>query len=171
MKIVDLAGRQPGKVMEKTRKIMTLVIVHDHPRILLGMKKRGFGVGKWNGFGGHVEAGETIEEAARRELKEEAGIIAGVIEKIGVNEFSCQEGEDVLEVHIYKTTDFSGIPKESEEMSPRWFFVDEIPFDKMWSSDVYWFPYLMKGKKFYGRYLFDDNDKVVDYSLNEVEDL
>ena len=37
------------------------------------MKKRGFGAGKWNGFGGKVEPGETIVEAAVREVKEECG--------------------------------------------------------------------------------------------------
>ena len=37
------------------------------------MKKRGFGVGKWNGFGGKVEAGETVVEAAAREVTEECG--------------------------------------------------------------------------------------------------
>jgi len=34
--------------------------------ILLGYKKRGFGAGKWNGFGGKVEIGETVEDAAKR---------------------------------------------------------------------------------------------------------
>lgn len=34
--------------------------------ILLGMKKRGFGMGKWNGFGGKIEGDETTEEGARR---------------------------------------------------------------------------------------------------------
>ena len=28
--------------------------------ILLGRKKRGFGVTKWNGFGGKIETGETF---------------------------------------------------------------------------------------------------------------
>ncbi|CAN0505072.1 unnamed protein product, partial [Ectocarpus sp. 12 AP-2014] len=36
----------------------------DSKEILLGMKKRGFGEGKWNGFGGKVESGESVEEAA-----------------------------------------------------------------------------------------------------------
>jgi len=31
-------------------------------RILLGRKKRGMGFGKWNGFGGKIEAGETMRE-------------------------------------------------------------------------------------------------------------
>lgn len=47
-------------------KIMTLMFVLDSGRVLLGMKKRGFGVGRWNGFGGKVQAGETVEEGAIR---------------------------------------------------------------------------------------------------------
>ena len=44
-----------------------------HRRVLLGMKKRGFGVGKWNGFGGKLHANETMVECAARELHEESG--------------------------------------------------------------------------------------------------
>jgi len=47
-------------------KVLTLAFVRRHGEILLGYKKRGFGVGKWNGFGGKVETGETIEDAAKR---------------------------------------------------------------------------------------------------------
>jgi hypothetical protein len=32
-------------------------------QLLLGVKKRGFGEGWWNGFGGKVHKGESIEEA------------------------------------------------------------------------------------------------------------
>lgn len=49
-----------------SRKLLTLVFIIEPERILLGMKKRGFGAGWWNGFGGKVQADETIEEAARR---------------------------------------------------------------------------------------------------------
>lgn len=47
-------------------KLLTLVLVVQPGRVLLGMKKRGFGAGRWNGFGGKVQPGEAIEEAARR---------------------------------------------------------------------------------------------------------
>lgn len=46
--------------------------------VMMGMKKRGFGVGKWNGFGGKVEAGESNEQAAIRELEEESSVVAKV---------------------------------------------------------------------------------------------
>lgn len=49
-----------------TTKLYTLVLVMQPQRVLLGMKKRGFGAGLWNGFGGKVQLGETVEQAARR---------------------------------------------------------------------------------------------------------
>lgn len=50
-----------------TRKALTLTLVRSGAgEILLGLKKRGFGEGKWNGFGGKVEPGETIPQAAAR---------------------------------------------------------------------------------------------------------
>lgn len=48
------------------RKILSLVFVRESTKILLGYKKRGFGQGRWNGFGGKVEQGETVEEGAIR---------------------------------------------------------------------------------------------------------
>ncbi|MEA3323508.1 MAG: NUDIX domain-containing protein, partial [Patescibacteria group bacterium] len=53
---------------------LTLIIVFNENKILLGMKKRGFGVGKWNGFGGKVEKNENIFESVERELLEESGL-------------------------------------------------------------------------------------------------
>jgi len=137
------------------KKILTLCIINQGEQVLLGMKKRGFGAGRWNGFGGKVEEGETIEEAALRELREEAGIEALDIMKRGVLDFEFQNDEKVLEVHVFLITKFNGSPRETEEMKPAWFQIDEIPFNRMWSDDPYWLPLLLAGKKFKGRFLFD----------------
>ena len=72
------------------RKILTLCIVHQHTKVLLGMKKRGFGAGRWNGFGGKLEEGESIEESIKREIKEEAGIDINDLNKIGIIEFEFE---------------------------------------------------------------------------------
>ena len=74
--------------MEFVRKKLTLVLLHQGGRVLLGMKKRGFGAGKWNGFGGKVEGVETVVQAAQRELQEEAGITALDLTLCGTLKFS-----------------------------------------------------------------------------------
>jgi 8-oxo-dGTP diphosphatase/2-hydroxy-dATP diphosphatase len=142
--------------------------------ILLGYKKRGFGEGRWNGFGGKVEEGETIESAAKRELREESGIEAVAMQEVGVLDFSFQNDPKILEVHIFKVTEFTGAPAESEEMRPQWFAFDKIPFDGMWSDDIYWVPLLLSGKLFKGAFLFDKpssldcSAKIVSQELREV---
>ena len=147
------------------KKILTLCIVHQQTKVLLGLKKRGFGMGRWNGFGGKIHDGETIEEAAHRELTEEAGIVAFDLNKLGILEFSWEGKPEILEVHIFKALDFKGEPAETEEMKPQWFDVSEIPFDKMWPDDKYWFPLFLADKKFNGRFLFDESDNVLEHSL------
>ena len=49
--------------------------VRDDGSILLGRKRRGMGYGKWNGFGGKIEPGETMRQCACRELFEECGLV------------------------------------------------------------------------------------------------
>lgn len=153
---------------KRPRKLLTLATVHDHPRVLLGMKKRGFGAGRWNGFGGKVHEGESVEEAARRELREESGIEADRLEELGVLQFEFEHEETILEVHIFKVISWSGDAVESEEMRPQWFTVDEIPFKNMWSDDLYWFPLFLQGKRFKGRFLFD-RPSTPDYASRILE--
>lgn len=150
---------------------MTLSFVHEHPRILLAMKKRGFGAGRWNGYGGKLEDGETLEEGLKRETKEEVEIDIVRSRKVGVLDFEFQGNPEILEVHIYKIDEYAGEPQETEEMSPQWFTIDEIPFKDMWPDDVYWFPLFLKDALFKGRFLFGENDAVLEYDLTEVERL
>jgi 8-oxo-dGTP diphosphatase / 2-hydroxy-dATP diphosphatase len=154
---------------------LTLCIPVKDNQVLLGMKKRGFGAGRWNGFGGKMEKGETIEQATLRELYEEVGIKDGKLSKAGVLDFSFQNGEKkVLEVHIFKLTDFIEKPQETEEMRPQWFSFEEIPFSQMWSDDIFWFPLFLDNKLFEGEFVFDKpsnaeySAKIISQRLNEV---
>ncbi len=153
--------------MEK--RVLTLCILHQKNRVLLGMKKRGFGEGKWNGFGGKVEEGETIEEATIRETEEEAGVTVANLKAHGVLEFRFLEKPDeILEVHIFGTRDYTGTPTESEEMRPVWYKVDDIPYDDMWPDDIYWLPELLKGKCFEGTFFFGKDGGIVENTFSLV---
>ncbi|MBI5005002.1 MAG: 8-oxo-dGTP diphosphatase [Candidatus Lloydbacteria bacterium] len=153
------------------KKVLTLCIVHQHPNVLLGMKKRGFGAGRWNGFGGKVTKEETIEDAAKREMREEAGIELKNLDKVGIVEFEFLGNPEILEVHVFRSDDFSGEPTESEEMKPQWFHVDEIPFKDMWPDDIHWMPLFLSGKKFKGKFLFGESDVILEKNLMEVEEM
>ncbi len=150
------------------KKELTLLIIQKDNKILLGIKKRGFGMGKWNGFGGKVEKDETIEDGARRELFEEAGISVNSIEKIGVLNFIWEhKKEEALEVNIFKATDFVGEPQETEEMKPQWFSITEIPFEKMWADDKYWMQLFLNNKKFEGKFIFDEHNHIIEHELHQ----
>jgi 8-oxo-dGTP diphosphatase/2-hydroxy-dATP diphosphatase len=153
------------------KKLLTLCIIHRHPKILLGMKKRGFGAGRWNGFGGKVSEEETVEDAAKREIKEEAGIEVKNLDRAGIIDFEFKDNSEIWQVHIFKSDDFSGEPAESEEMRPQWFHVDEIPFKEMWPDDIYWMSLFLGGKKFKGRFLFDGLDAILEQELTEVSEI
>ncbi|KAK7484675.1 hypothetical protein BaRGS_00024083 [Batillaria attramentaria] len=153
------------------KKVLSLVFVRDASRILLGLKKRGFGQGWWNGFGGKVEPGETIHEGALRELKEEAGVTGHELQEVGLLKFEFVGDPVLLEVHVFSTTKYTGQPSESEEMKPRWFDVDDLPFSQMWADDSLWFPLLLKGSKFSGYFLFKGHHEILKYTLDEVERL
>ena len=152
------------------KKVLTLCHIHQPPRLLLGYKKRGFGVGRWNGFGGKVKAGETIIEAAKREVKEEAGLIVEDLRPMGVINFEFVDNGEHHEVHIFKVTKFISEPIETEEMKPQWFLTDQIPFEQMWPGDKYWLPLLIADKRFEGKVVFGGSDKLLDYQVREVSD-
>jgi len=153
------------------RTITTLCIIHQHPKILLGMKKRGFGAGRWNGFGGKVKPDETVEEAARREFGEEAGVYIKNMTQVGLIEFSSKGKDEIIEVNIFRADDYEGEPTESEEMKPQWFFVDQIPFKEMWPDDLHWMPLFLKGRKFKGKFLFGEKDVILEKELAIVKEI
>ncbi|TSC59537.1 MAG: nudix (nucleoside diphosphate linked moiety X)-type motif 1 [Parcubacteria group bacterium Gr01-1014_107] len=158
------------KLSPKKEKVLTLCIVYKHPKVLLGYKKRGFGAKRWNGFGGKVKGGESVEEAARRELKEEAGLIVKDLEKAGELSFEFRSSGEELKVHVFRVSDFSGKERESKEMKPQWFFMDEIPFKEMWPDDPYWLPLFFTGRFFRGRFIFEDEEKLKEHSVEVCED-
>lgn len=158
------------------KKILTLMMIlkkanpNSNPKILLGMKKKGFGQGKWNGFGGKVEKNEGIFDAAVREVKEECGLEILNAKFVGFITFEYEiDKKAPMHVHIFKSEEFAGDPIETAEMIPQWFEIDEIPYEKMWKDDVYWYPYLFADKYFYGKFLFSDYENILSYNLKESE--
>lgn len=130
-------------------KLVTLLFLRREDWILLAMKKRGFGAGKWNGVGGKAAPGETARQAIIRECQEEIGVTPGSLRLVGKILFLASDdptfGHDA---RIFVADNWEGEPIETEEMRPAWFQTNQIPYDTMWSDDQYWLPALLKGKSF-----------------------
>ncbi|XP_015788115.1 7,8-dihydro-8-oxoguanine triphosphatase-like isoform X2 [Tetranychus urticae] len=156
--------------MIRPRKIYNLVLVTDQQnnQVLLGYKKRGFGVDKWSGFGGKVDIGEDIEVSVKRELFEESSLIAEEIVKVGILCFDSDTYSCVHEAHVFQVPKFSGNPTESDEMKPKWFPIDSIPYDQMWRDFQYWWPYFRKGQLFSAFFMYQGLEVITDYRLITV---
>ena len=134
--------------------------------ICLAMKKRGFGVNRWNGVGGKVEEGETIECAAIRETQEEIGVEIKDINKVAelLFYFPHNPAWD-QKVSVYFSEHWEGVPTESEEMRPRWFSSDDLPFNDMWPDDRFWVPEVIVGKFVKAKFVFGEGDVIQEMVL------
>ncbi|MGO8957869.1 MAG: 8-oxo-dGTP diphosphatase [Streptosporangiaceae bacterium] len=120
------------------------------PEVLLGLKKSGFGAGKWVGLGGHIEAGEKPAAAAVREVCEESGLVvpADSLQHMASIEFrfparpSWDQTADVFVTSVYQ-----GEAEESDEVAPRWFGEHELPLGLMWDDAKYWLPLVLAGER------------------------
>jgi 8-oxo-dGTP diphosphatase / 2-hydroxy-dATP diphosphatase len=140
-----------------------------HRELLLGMKKRGFGIGKWNGYGGKLEPNETIEQCAVRELQEECSITANNMTRKGYIVFKMIELNKILRVHVFESWDFSGEAIETEEMRPMWYKESEVPFDGMWPDDKFWLPLVLEGKSILARFVFEDEETILEHDVKVQE--
>lgn len=158
----------------KYRRVYTLAFVRAGSSLLLGMKKRGFGQGRWNGFGGKLESGETALQAAVRELREESGLLADQTstKHVGRLEFEFESQPELMQVEVFtvNSENCTGDVQESDEMKPQWFSLDQLPFDKMWPDDKHWFPRMLGGHLFFGTFLFRGHDHIVNFELRDSDD-
>src|SRR6056297_1872981 len=109
-----------------------IVITDEKNRILLQRRKDN---NSWSLIGGSMEPGETFEETAKIEAKEEAGITLNKLELIKV--FSGKEmyhrypnGDEVYNVAgIFLVKDYSGeiIVNDHESHEHKFFDIKEIP--------------------------------------------
>lgn len=133
------------------------------------MKKRGFGEGRWNGYGGKVKAEESIAAAAIRELHEEANVTIkeADMRKVALNIFySPIHGQ--VDVHTYIVEKWEGEAEETEEMRPQWYSFDGIPYGEMWQDDQHWVPKALAGETFKGEFWFDEKDNITKFVFSEA---
>jgi 8-oxo-dGTP diphosphatase len=119
--------------MEKVVKVgVGLYIFNEKNQVLLGLRKSTHATGTWCPPGGHMEFGETNEQTAVREAKEETGLqietkdisFAGV-----TNDFFKESNKHYITLHM-SCHKFSGTPRVMEPdkcAEWRWFDMDKLP--------------------------------------------
>lgn len=152
-------------------KQLTLVFLRRDDEVLLAMKKRGFGEGRWNGVGGKLEPGETKVQAMLRETEEEIGVRLTRYEKVAQIAFDelYQGARTTMNVTVYTSDAWQGEPTESDEMRPQWFALDEVPYGDMWPDDEYWLPAVLAGEKLTASFELDAQDIIVAHEVTRVE--
>lgn len=156
-----------------TEKVCTLIFLVKEGKILLAMKKRGFGSGRYNGMGGKLEPNENMETALVRETQEEIGVTPINYWKVAEHDFIQKESGAPwrMYVHAYLCDKWEGEPIETDEMTPKWFAIEDIPYGTMWQGDEYWLPHVLAGNKVNGQYTFDENDAMLSHTIDIVDEL
>ena len=141
--------------------IATLGIVLQNGNVLLGEKKKGeIGTGVLSGPGGKLERGETFPECLIRETREELEIEldADSLELAAVIDFYVARKLD-FRVYVYRTEKFQGDIQETGEMIPAWFPLNDLPYERMFESDVHWFLKAARGNPFRANVYYKERAK------------
>ena len=128
-------------------------------------KENDFHEGKWNGVGGKLEKGETPEECAIREIKEETGLTAKNLKLKGIitePEFDNQKND--WYIFVFVIDKFTGKIIDSNEGNLEWIHNDKLTELNLWPSDKIFIPWTFEDK-FFSIKLVYKNKEFKDYSV------
>lgn len=109
-------------------KLVTVVVIGHAGKILLGKRNMNPALGKWTFFGGYVDRGEKVEDAAIREVKEETNLDVQLDTLLGL--YSEQDNPHVLVAYAASILDddTSALAPQPDEISELAFFtLEELP--------------------------------------------
>lgn len=146
-----------------SKQKLVLCILERDGKYLLPLKERKLGAGRRNGLGGKVESTDaSLEDAARREIREEAAVEIVRMERVG--ELEVTMPKETVELYIFHVTDFTGEPTEQEGQGMKdfqWFDKSALPFELMWPSDQAWYSHFLNGERFRGTMQLDEQGRVL----------
>jgi len=108
-------------------RVGVAVIVEKDDKVLMGLRKsKSHGNNTWQFPGGHLEYGESFEECAKREVKEETGLDVDDLEVVGVTNDYFEDTKKHYVTVFVRAKKVSGtlINKEPEKCE-RWVWIEK----------------------------------------------
>ncbi len=148
-------------------KLATLCyVIHDDKTLMLyrNKKENDYHEGKWNGLGGKFEQGETPEECAIREIREESGLSVKDPNLKGIITFPMFDGKDDWYVFIFTFNGYEGKLIDSSEGELAWIDNDKLTDLNLWEGDSVFLPWLYQEKFFSAKFIYEDG-KYIDHEV------
>ncbi|MFM9412831.1 NUDIX hydrolase [Peptococcus simiae] len=122
--------------------------------------------GKWIGVGGKFLPGESPDECARREIREETGLVPETLAYRGIVTF-CYDEAPPEYMHVYLGTVDSRDLTPCDEGTLRWVPEEEVPALALWPGDRLFLPLALdeEGPAFSMKLVYKD-DILVQAALN-----
>lgn len=122
-------------------------------------KENDINSGKYIGVGGHIELGETKEEALIREVKEETNLDVINYEYFGKVFFKDDDFEENM--YLFTVTEFNGELKECDEGELHWINKENILDVPHWEGDKYFLEKIKNNEKGFEMSLIYSKGKLI----------
>lgn len=148
-------------------KFATLCYVRSNGQTLMIhriKKAEDMHAGKWNGLGGKLEPGETPEECARREIKEESGLTVGSLQWKGLLTFPQFSKQEDWYAFVFVADGFEGELSASAEGELSWINDGELLALNLWEGDRIFLPWLEQPGFFSAKFNYQDG-RLIDHQV------